>query len=339
MFIILALPASPNYILKSFEFTGGGIPGQSSQYKAETIVGGSAQGPLRSSSYQAGSGILFMQQSNVVGVTLTNDASWYNKLKVTILPGTNHSNTLYAIAISNDNFATTNYVQGDGTVGASLGIANYRTYAGWGSASGSSIIGLAPNTTYYVKARSLQGDFTEGSWGPVSSAATSAVTLTFDIDVSATDQNTDPPYSVALGTLSPGNVITASDKIWVSIATNAESGGVVYASGENVGLESAVSNYTITSSTQDLSAGPQGYGIRANSASQTSGGPLASQPPYDSTGDNVGVVDTVLRPVFKSTLPLVGGRGSLLVKAKAAATTPSSTDYTDTLTLLAAGQF
>ena len=55
--------------------------------------------------------------------------------------------------------------------------------------------------------------------------------------------------------------------------------------------------------------------------------------------NNVGVLDTALRLAYTSTNPVTAGRGSLVLKAKSQVSTPAASDYTDTLTLIAAASF
>ena len=82
--------------------------------------------------------------------TLTNPASHYDRLKLVLATGGNPSDTKYLIAISDDDFATTKYVQADNSLGTSQALTNYQTYATWGGASGFYVLGLAPSTTYKV---------------------------------------------------------------------------------------------------------------------------------------------------------------------------------------------
>jgi len=337
--MMVIFPSSTNYTLESYEFGGGAGAGASSNYLLEGVLGEQTSNDASSAGYTIGSGLLFVQQANVPTIFLTNDADWYNKLKVVLGEQNNPTDTVYAIAISTDNFSTTNYVQSDGTVGAILGQEDYLTYAGWGGASGSTIIGLTSGTTYQVKAKARQGDFSESPYGPVSSAATSTSSLVFDIDVASTDTESAAPYNLSVGSLTAGNVTTATNKVWVDIATNAEGGGYVYIAGEYGGLRSTNLNYTISSSSTDLTIAQEGYGIQ-NSSTAAASGTLTSLSPYNNTSENVGVVDSTIRELYNSTAaPISGGRGSFVVKAKVSATTPSSNDYSETLTIIASGTF
>jgi len=335
---VIAGPASTNFELKEYGFGAGGVATSSStNYMFQGILGEVETASLSSTSFMANPGLTYTLQPNTPpGPTLTNSSNWYNKLLIIINTGNNPSDTVYAIAISDDNWTTTKYVQNDNTIGSTLGIEDYQTYTNWGSESGENIIGLTPNTTYKAKVKAMNGEYTETGYGPQVSAATSAITLSFDIDIGTdSSADTDPPYNIDLGTLSIGSVTTASNKVWVDISTNAEWGGYVYVYGIQNGLRSNDTNYTITSSTANLTSASEGYGLQSVN---TSG--LASVAPFNGASENVGAVDTGIREVFNSvSIPVIGGRGSIILKAKASATTPSAGDYSDTLTLIASGAF
>ncbi|HEY6736427.1 MAG TPA: hypothetical protein VI322_01795 [Candidatus Saccharimonadia bacterium] len=337
--LLAALPASSTYQLNSYGFGSGGTADSGSTNYRINGSAGELQGKGTSAHYAAGAGENYEKQANVPIVTLTNSANWYNKLLVQLDPQNNPSDAKFAIAISSDGFTTTQYVKSDFTVGSTLTFADYQTYAGWGSGSGQLIRGLHRSTVYSVKAKAYRGVFTESGYGPVATAATVDPTLTFDIDVSATDTSTNPPYIVNFGGLPVSTVTDSPVKIWVTLDTNGENGGTVYLNGHNSGLTSASSTYTIGSVTGDLSALTEGFGAQGASATQTSGGPLALVSPYDGSGANVGVVDTVIREIFTTPAAVTAGRGSLLLKAKTKPLTPASADYTETITMVASGAF
>jgi len=342
MFIFFAFPASTTYKLNSFGFGAGGQDDMdSTTYQMEGIMGEMA-GKLSSTTYNLGAGLQMAQNANVpAAATFVNSSNWYNKLKITINKWSGDpTDATYAIAITDDNWVTTKWVQNDNTVGATLGIEDFQTYTNWGGASGEFIIGLTADTTYKVKVKSRQGLYTESALGPEASAATVSVSLTFDLDVSSTDSETAAPYTVAFGDLSVGSVTTATNKVWVDFDTNAEYGGYVYISGQNSGLKSSVLNYTISSSSVDLAGQSEGFGAQNNSDTESSGGPLAPQSPYNGASENVGVIDTTIRELYSSSGSQIGaGRGSFTLKAKAANTTPSADDYTETLTIISSASF
>ncbi len=339
--LFAAMPSSTNYQLHNYDYGSGGSGNSSSTNYSLNGSAGQINGDNQSSTnYQVRSGNNNSQQAYVPPApTFTNPSNYYNKLHFVVNPTSNPSDTKFSIAISDDNFATTRYIQNDNTVGSVRGSEDYQTYSAWGSATGQDVIGLNPATTYKIKVNAIQGKFTETEYGPTASAATVAPSVTFDIDVAATDTETAPPYATALGNMLPATVTTTTNKIWVDIETNAVSGVMVYVKSANAGLSSSYASYTISSATADLASAGTGYGVQGSTATQTSGGPLSISSPYNGAGQNVGLIDTALRQVFSASAPLTAGRGSFVLKAKSAATTPSSADYQDVLTVIAAGSF
>lgn len=254
-------------------------------------------------------------------------------------PSAGPSDTEFAIAISPDAFTTTYYVRSDGTLTTTFTEAAWQTYTAWGGDTGSSIIGLSPNTTYTAKVKARQGIFTQSPWGPTDSATTNSLSVQFDLDVNSTDTETSPPYELSLNELSAGSVVTSADSVWVDITTNAQNGATVYLQGAAGGLQSVAAGHTITSASDDLATQSEGVGIQAVSASQGSGGPLTALAPYNGTGSNVGVIPQQLESLFTSSAAITNGRGSFAIKAKASGLTPAATDYSEILTIVAVPSF
>jgi len=337
--LLAALPTSTNYNLNSYGFGSGGTANSTStNYRANGLTG-EVSGSSSSTNYKAATGENHVKEANVPTVTIANNASWYNKLLVTIGPENNPNDAKFAVAISADNFATTQYIKSDFTIGSTLALTDYQTYAAWGSGSGVFVRGLAAGTVYTVKAKAFHGAFTESAYGPTTNAATVNPQLSFDIDVSATDQSTSPPYAIDFGNLLPSTVVDSPQRVWVSLDTNGESGGKVYLSGQNGGLRSATTAYTISALSGDLGAAAEGFGVQEASAAQTSGGPFAPASPYNVTGTNVGIADAAIRDIFTAATPVTGGRGSFILKAKSKPLTPSSSDYAELLTAIASASF
>lgn len=340
----LAGPTSSNYELQQFSFgTGGTESSTSTNYGAFGITGETSEaGQLSGTNYKANTGLTFTLQANVPPApTFTNPSNYYNRLKIVLNTGSNAADTTFAIAISTDAFVSeTKYVQNDNTAGSTLGSEDWQTYTSWGGASGITIIGLLPNTTYTVKIAAKQGNFTQTEFGPTAAVATINPTLTFDIDVAATDTDTDPPYGVNIGSLTANSVVTASNKIWVDMTTNGEGGGAIYVYGTNTGLTSSAVSYTIASSSANLTGSSEGYGAQSSSTAQSAGGPMQAVAPYNGSSENVGILDTTKRIIFDSSSdPVTTGRVSFLLKAKSQTVTPAANDYGDTLTVIASATF
>lgn len=339
--MFFVFPVSNNYKLGDFGFGSGGAGVGSSNYSimsqmGQPAVNNSAVGP----SYGLNAGLFFEHQANLPSLTtFDNPNNYYNKLHFVINQAGNTSDTLYALAISKDNFVTTQYVKSDLTIGITKALTDYQTYTAWGGAVGTYIVGMDSNTTYQLKVTAMKGKFSESGWGPMSTAVTVNPTLTFDIDVSATDSKTNPPYSIDFGDLMPAAVVSTPQKIWVDLDTNASSGGNIYLYSKNTGLYSVTAAFTIGSISGNLDIASTGFGAQYVGVGQSTGGPLAVNSPYDGTGNVVGVTDGLVRGIFSSNSPVGSGRASFLLKAKSASDTPAASDYTETLTVIAAANY
>lgn len=343
IFMFVTAPASTNYKLETYEFGAGGEDSMSStNFQLEGVAGAQGGEQTTSTNFNINSGLFGTQMADVPPApAFVNSANWYNKLEITIDPGSNPSDTTFAIAISKDNFATApEFVQDDGSVGPNLGSEDFLTYAGWGGSSGSFITGFDEcGITYYVKVKARQGIFTESGYGPVAQADLECPSISFDIDTAPTDTETSAPYTIDFGILSFSTVNEANDKIWIDIGTNAENGAIVFMSSTNNGLLSSTNSYTINAVTGDLSALSEGYGIQADTITQVSGGPLSFNANYNVTGDNVYAIPTTLDEVFSSSAPVTDGRASLILKSKINSAVPEGDDYEDLLTVIASGSF
>jgi hypothetical protein len=337
--LALVVPVSPNYALQELDFGAGGGTGQTSNYRFEGVMGEHGT-PLSGTAYNGGLGFGFTQMANVPNAPqLTNPNNYYNKLHLVIDPSGNPNDTLFALAISSDNFATTQYIKPDRAVASTLSFTDYQTYAAWGGGAGFDILGLQASTAYQVKVKAFHGDFTESGFGPSATATTANATLSFDIDVAATDTSTAPPYLLHLGTLLAGTVTTSPNKIWVSLDTNAEAGATIFIASQNGGLSSQRAAYDIDSASGDLNSLGEGYGLQATSAQQQSGGPLIAVAPYNASTNTVGALTTTYQKLLSTASPITNGRGSAVLKARPATSAPAQTDYTDIITLIGAANF
>jgi hypothetical protein len=333
-----ALPATTNYQLNSYGFGSGGTANSStSTYALEGISGEVSGQTSVTATYNIKPGFNETQQANVPKISTFDNGSgtYYNKLHFVIDSQSNPTDASYALQIKAGDATcdfttgTINYVKSDLTVGGSLTLTDYQTYTAWGGASGSNIIGLTPNTTYCLRAKATQGKFTESAYGPSLSAATVNPSLSFSMT----------PSTINMGNLTAATVIDAPSTIDITFATNAANGGDVYINGKNTGLLSALRGVTIPSATGDLSSLSHGFGAKVTAAAQTSGGPFNSVSPYNGASNNVGITDTNIRKIFSTTASVVGGSGSVLLKAKSAADDPASTDYTETITMIASASY
>lgn len=329
-------PSSSNYTLKSYDLgAGGGGSSSSSNYRLNGELGAQGGQAMTSTNYTARSGETVTQNANVPPApNLSNPSNEYSRLRLVLNTGNNASDTLFAIAISSDDFVSAQYVKSDMSIGTSLALTDYMTYASWGGGSGFWITGLAPSTTYKVKVKAMQGDFTESAYGPkTSGVATVTPTLSFGL---ATNPPAGPPYGVAFSGLNGGIVYSANADAVLSLSTNALLGGEIYIRDSNAGLASASASTTISSATADLSSVSSGYGAMVTSTSQSSGGPLTSLSPFNGSSNNVGGLTTSLQKLASTTNSITNGSVTVQFKAKATTTTPAASDYVDTVTFIAA---
>ena len=338
-FLLFALPASTTYELHDAGFGSGGVGVAESGTYGMTGISGEVSGAQGVGTlYNLGPGLQFTRQSNVPAApTFSNPANYYGKLQFIIDTGGNPTDTLFVIAISSDDFVTTNFIQANGTVGAS---AVYQTYADWGGGTGEFVVGLTASTTYKIKVAAVQTKYTETEYSVATAASTTAPSLSFDIDVSSTNSETAAPYAVAFGSLAVGSVTTATDKIWFDLESNAEGGSFVYVYGSGTGLYSTAAVHTIPSVTANLAVTSEGYGMRIDGVTQSAGGPLAAVSPYAGTLENVGVINTTTQTILNSSAqPITAGRASFVLKAITSTMTPAATDYSETITAVASATF
>jgi hypothetical protein len=333
--LFAATPSSTSFTLKSYDIGNGGGSGTSTNFSSDGTTGLVSGDAATSTNFTAQSGLTVNKNANVPPApNFINPDNSYSRLLLTVNTGGNPTDTKYAIAISADNFATTQYVQSDNTVGAALSAEDYQTYSLWGGSSGVYVIGLTPNTAYKVKVKAMQGNFSETAYGPQATATTSQPSIVFSVETSDT---VTPPYTVTFPALTGGNVVTSTQTIIANLTTNALSGGSIYIVGKNNGLSSTFSGQTIPTLTGDLSIATVGYGAQGVSTTYASGGPLTIDAPFVASGSNV--VTSSISKIFTTTSPVTSAKGTLQLKAKSDVLTPAASDYTDVITMVAALSF
>ena len=338
--LVFAGPTSSSFQLLDYGFgSGGTVNSSSTNYKFQGILGEVETGSPSSANYIALSGLTYTLEPNTPAApNLTNPSNYYNRLKIIIDNGGNSTDTTFVIQIASNSADFSQnvfYIQADNTLNTS---AVFQTYTAWGGATGFNIIGLTPGTTYYARVAASRGTFQQGKYSGIASAST--INPTFSFNIQTTNQ-ASPPFIVGIGVVNPGQVTTSWQKVTTTISTNANSGGLIYVYGTNNGLKSTTAgNYTISSSSNDLTSATEGYGARGTTTNQTSGGPMEIISPYNGSGNMVGIVDTSKRILSdSSSTPVANGQTSFELKVKASNTTPSATDYADIITLIGTGSF
>lgn len=286
---VLAGPQSTTYELKEWGFGAGGTQGNTSpSYSMFGTVGEIDMGKSTSPSYGLNAGLVFTFQASVPPAPgFTNPGSNYDRLKFVLNNGSNPQDTTFAIAISDDDFATTRYIQSDNTIGTSLGSEDWQSYTDWGGATGEYVTGLARSTTYKIKVKAQQGIYTETPWGPVASASTVDPSLTFGIDSS----------TLTFNNLNSGNSYTDSSKSTVlTTSTNAYYGYIIYGRVTQplTFSGSTIPHFGATNASPTTWTGT-GFGYTTNDSSLaggtadrfTNGGPNYAGFPASSPGDPV----------------------------------------------------
>lgn len=170
--------------------------------------------------------------------------------------------------------------------------------------------------------------------------ASGADQITVSASVSATMTFSLNTNSVALGTLSTGSVTSGS--VTETISTNARNGWISWVKGTNSGgaLHSTVANADITSPSSfptvtDL-ASATGYVLDADAGTGT---PTINSGYNGTNTTSGGHIDNVFHEMATKTTAGSGDTVTINVRAKIAATQAAATDYSDTLTVSAAGSF
>ncbi len=222
--IVMAGPSTVNYELQQYGFGAGGTDNSSTvNYGLFGVLGETDSGSGQTINYSSLPGLTFTMQANVPAApSWTNPATNYDRLLLIIGSGDNPDDTTFAVAISDDNFATTQYIQSDFTIGPTLGSEDWLTYSGvgsWNDTTGRFISGLTADTTYQVKVKAKHGDFTESGWSPTATESTDVPSLTFGVSSS----------SISFNNLNSGNSYTDNSKTTVlTTSTNAYNGYSVY---------------------------------------------------------------------------------------------------------------
>jgi hypothetical protein len=344
LLLFAVLPQTGNYKLQSYGFGSGGTAGSKTATYSLEGISGEASGQISrtaTNSSNAGTGYITDQQANVPKLLSSDNAAglYYNKLHFVIDPQGNPSDAKYLVSVSlsrtttdgapeRSQFTTPQYLHPDGTLSSSFTTADYQTYAGFGGASGSTIIGLSQNTHYYIHLKATQGQFSESGYGPITDQPTAPATITFSLAASA----------VTLGSLTAGTITPGNQTVSTSFTTNGASGGDVYIRGQNGGLLSVSTGYKIATVSNNLSSLSEGFGGQGSITTGSTAGYGVTNT-YNATGSTVGSINTASSSLYSSSSPVVTGNAVLTLLAKAASTDIAATDYKEVLTFTAAANF
>ena len=174
--------------------------------------------------------------------------------------------------------------------------------------------------------------------------ASGADQITVTASVSATMTFSLGANSVSLGTL-PTASVTSGTAITQSVSTNARNGWASWVKSTNGALNSAISSGTIASpgtsnNSPESLAAQDGYVLDVN-INTCSGCTVAAE--YNgadtSSGGHLNAAASGFSQTASQTAPASANTVDLVVRAKSASTDPAASDYTDTLTIVAAGSF
>lgn len=143
--------------------------------------------------------------------------------------------------------------------------------------------------------------------------------------------------------LSPSSVVSSQTPRSVTVNTNAKGGWSVWARDANTGLSSASASKVIASRTpgtnSTLTSGTEGYNTGVTSTQTAGTGTITVATAFAGTGFTGGGLDSTYRQLASSTGTADTAVLTLKNNASISNITPAATDYTDTITIVAAGLF
>ncbi len=148
-------------------------------------------------------------------------------------------------------------------------------------------------------------------------------------------------------TLDPTAVVSTSGRT-ATVTTNASKGWIAWVKDSNQGLSSASAPYNIATSGSPndatpatLTAGTEGYVLDVDlTTDATGGGTVTLAGEYNGTTTAAGgALNATFLPIASANGTASGDVLTLIERAAIAGNTPAGTDYTDTLTVVAAGNF
>ncbi len=316
---------------------------------------------VRLNRLQAGSTTSFRLQFRTVGAGATSVAINFNGADSTTWTGSSGA----VNATQSTNTATCASETGDtalpGTLSAS-GSGSTLTITG--------VTALSATTTYCVDLTSATAvtNATAGEYHPTITVGSDSNTIalrTISNDQIVVTASVPPTFNFVLSSntdtfstnLSTSSVVSTAGRT-VTITTNAASGWIAWVKNLNGSsgaatkgalLSASASNFTIPttnanalgSASHTLTTNTQDYGLGVTITTDASGGGTVSlDAAYDGTSTKAGVLDpNNFRPIASANGTSTGDVITLTERATIDGAVPAATDYTDTLTVIGAGNF
>ena len=148
-----------------------------------------------------------------------------------------------------------------------------------------------------------------------------------------------------LGTLTT-SAVTSGSGTGITITTNAASGWKAWVKSSNIGLPSTAASDTIDTtgsvdgSPTTLSAGSEGYVLDVDlTADGSNGGVVTIDPEYNGGANAGGTLSNSFQSIATATGPASSDVITLVPKVAISGLIKAASDYTDTLTVVGAGNF
>ncbi|HMQ01769.1 MAG TPA: hypothetical protein PKD79_01720 [Candidatus Doudnabacteria bacterium] len=350
--VIAQTMSSPSYNIENSTFDGGGQSSSSTNYRSVDSISDVESGISSSTNFRNPSGFQPGAYPGVPGqpTFVNTTGSMYNALDFVVVTGSGQqSDTTYAIAISDDDFTTTEFIQVDGTIGPN---EYWQDYSGWGGATGETVVGLNSNTAYKIKVKASYGTGSnaadsESGYSQEASASTAGQTLTFAIGgvgsgathASLTTTVASSANSIGFGllTLGDGNPNIAAQTL--TVTTNA-SGGYSATARHDQDLTSANSDTIATVSGTNASPAAFGTGVTTGRFGyHTTDSSLCTGTSSRFTPDDTFArMETTPYEVACSTGPVTSDLTYLVYKLVVGALQPAG-DYQSTVTYIATATY
>ncbi len=225
-------------------------------------------------------------------------------------------------------------------------LTNSTTYGFFITGSGLISNPAASNTIIHTLLTRDSGDTTTGDTKDVAVPTISDDQVVVTAAVAPTFTFVFGNNAQSLGTLSSASVISGTGT-GITITTNAASGWNAWVKSTNAGLTSANASKTIATagtidgSPSSLSAGSEGYVLDVDLTTDAGGGgtvTLAGEYNGGTTSAG-GTLSTSFQSIASANGTANGDVLTLLPRAAISGITPAASDYTDTLTIVAGGNF